>query len=449
MSHTPKQSGPTSERAQPLWRKEDAATTEKTAYPIGELLGLESDSTINHTVFSGSFPVADTTALVQDPADITKLVRIDAGAVGTGTTKAIIMPNADAVIPASGLIVGTTDTQTLSAKTLASPTIDGTVSGTAFLDEDSLGSDSPTKLASQQSIKTYVDTAIAAAVTAEDLDFTGDSGTGAVDLDSQVLTIAGTANQITTVASNQSLTVSIPSTYLNSLPTETSIASGDFIAMVDITDSDSGKITFANFEATLSLATSQVSDLLSDAHTWAAAQQFDAGILLTDTDTGFSTGGGLLLYDVAIAKTHIFRVDNTNSLAIGASGFAFNQAAGSAGIRWPTNNQLDFSIGVADQFHLVNGAIRPTTTNDIDLGSSSLEFKEGFFADLVHAASFVADTDDGGTASTTTWVHGFTAEPGFGSAGAVGIPPAGAVFAGWKHVREGTALNYIPVWAVP
>lgn len=38
---------------------------------------------------------------------------------------------------------------------------------------------------------------------------------------------------------------------LNELGTETSIAAGDFIAMVDITDSGSQKITFANIEATL------------------------------------------------------------------------------------------------------------------------------------------------------------------------------------------------------
>ncbi len=37
------------------------------------------------------------------------------------------------------------------------PTLNGDVAGTAFLDEDDMASDSDTKLASQQSIKTYVD----------------------------------------------------------------------------------------------------------------------------------------------------------------------------------------------------------------------------------------------------------------------------------------------------
>ena len=83
----------------------------------------------------------------------------------------------------------------------------GAVSVTAVLDEDNMASDSATSLATQQSIKAYVDTQL----TAEDLDFAGDSGTGAVDLDSQTLTIAGTANEIETAASGQTLTVGLPS----------------------------------------------------------------------------------------------------------------------------------------------------------------------------------------------------------------------------------------------
>jgi hypothetical protein len=84
----------------------------------------------------------------------------------------------------------------------------GSVSVTAILDEDNMASDSATALATQQSIKAYVD----AQVTAQDLDFAGDSGTGAVDLDSQTFTVAGTTDQITTSASGQTITVSLPAT---------------------------------------------------------------------------------------------------------------------------------------------------------------------------------------------------------------------------------------------
>ena len=50
-----------------------------------------------------------------------------------------------------------TGSQTLTNKTLTSPVINTGVSGTAILDEDSLSSNSATQLATQQSIKAYVD----------------------------------------------------------------------------------------------------------------------------------------------------------------------------------------------------------------------------------------------------------------------------------------------------
>ena len=48
------------------------------------------------------------------------------------------------------------------------------------------------------------------ALDAADLDGAGDSGTFAVDLDTQSLTIAGTSNEIETVASGQTLTIGLP-----------------------------------------------------------------------------------------------------------------------------------------------------------------------------------------------------------------------------------------------
>jgi len=48
-----------------------------------------------------------------------------------------------------------------------------------------------------------------------------------------------------------------------------------------------------------------------------------------------------------------------------------------------TNDEIGFHIDVSgtstEQFKLLDGAIVPITTNDIDLGSSSLEFKDAFF----------------------------------------------------------------------
>lgn len=93
---------------------------------------------------------------------------------------------------------------TLSNKIHTSPILNGCLSGTAFLDEDCMCSNSATKVASQQSIKAYVDSQ----VTAQDLDFAGDAGTGAVDLDSQTFTVAGCSGVCTTAAC-QTVTIAV------------------------------------------------------------------------------------------------------------------------------------------------------------------------------------------------------------------------------------------------
>ncbi len=89
--------------------------------------------------------------------------------------------------------------------------------GKAFLDEDNLISNSATGIASQQSIKAYVD----AQVTAQDLDFLGDSGGAlSIDLDSESLTIAG-GTGLDTVGTSNTITVNIDSTVATLTGTQT------------------------------------------------------------------------------------------------------------------------------------------------------------------------------------------------------------------------------------
>jgi hypothetical protein len=140
------------------------------------------------------------------------------------TVLAISDPTADRTITipdASGTIVTTSATQTLTNKTLTSPTLTSAVlntaiSGTAFLDEDGMDSNSATKIASQQSIKAYVD----AQITAQDLDITSDSGTIAIDLDSETLTIAG-GTGIDTSGSSNSITIATTSGTVTTTATQT------------------------------------------------------------------------------------------------------------------------------------------------------------------------------------------------------------------------------------
>jgi hypothetical protein len=83
--------------------------------------------------------------------------------------------------------------------------VGATVGVTTILDEDTFVSNSNEALATQQSIKAYVD----AQVTAQDLDGSADNGTFVVDLDSQVLGVVGTTNEIYTIGSGQTVTVGL------------------------------------------------------------------------------------------------------------------------------------------------------------------------------------------------------------------------------------------------
>ena len=75
------------------------------------------------------------------------------------------------------------------------------------IESEGIGSnDNDTTVPTSAAVKDYVDTNI----TAQDLDTAGDSGTGAIDLDSQSLSIVGTANEIVTTASSQQIQIALP-----------------------------------------------------------------------------------------------------------------------------------------------------------------------------------------------------------------------------------------------
>ena len=108
---------------------------------------------------------------------------------------------------ASGTITGANNI-TASGTVQYGSLSDGSITITAFVDEDNMASDSASLVPTQQSVKAYVDSQVGGA----DLDFQGDSGGAlSIDLDSEVLDIAGGTN-ITTAGSSNTLTVNLDST---------------------------------------------------------------------------------------------------------------------------------------------------------------------------------------------------------------------------------------------
>ena len=151
-----------------------------------------------------------------------------------------IAADTDVVIATTTLDINA-DTEISGSLTLGTSTAVSSV-----LDEDNMASDSATALATQQSIKAYVD-AVTTSLNAQDLDFQGDSG-GAlnIDLDTETLTIAG-GTGIDTVGSGNTLTISIDGTVVTGSSTDTftnktidANGTGNSITNLEVADFASG-----------------------------------------------------------------------------------------------------------------------------------------------------------------------------------------------------------------
>ena len=91
-----------------------------------------------------------------------------------------------------------------------------------------------------------------------------------------------------------------------------------------------------------------------------------------------------------------------NIATIGDQDFLNKLAADSTNNRW--GFFVEVSSSAVEQIRIQDGAIVPVTDNDIDLGTSSLEFKDAYFDGTVTTDALVADTADinGGTVDGAT-----------------------------------------------
>ena len=76
-------------------------------------------------------------------------------------TNTLTLPGGTTIGNSAATLVSDIGTQTLTNKTLTSAVLNSTISGTSIKDEDNMASDSASHLATQQSIKAYVDTQVA------------------------------------------------------------------------------------------------------------------------------------------------------------------------------------------------------------------------------------------------------------------------------------------------
>ena len=138
---------------------------------IGTSTGVTSVDTDLTTASASDDTLASAKAIKAyvDAVPIGDLTAITVGNGLSGTS--LTGPIPDLTIDTS-ITVDKTTSQTLTNKTLTSPVLDTSISGTAFLDEDDMASDSASKVASQQSIKAYIDNNVSSVTPSSTTTFT-------------------------------------------------------------------------------------------------------------------------------------------------------------------------------------------------------------------------------------------------------------------------------------
>ena len=216
--------------------------------------------------------------------------------------------------------------QALTNKTLTSPVINTGVSGSAVLDSDTMSGASATTLASSESIKAYVD----AQVTAQDLDFQGDSGGAlSIDLDSETLDIAG-GTGVTTTGSGNTLTVAIG----QDVATNANVQFGNITA--------TGNLNIQGSTTTVTTTNTTIADALIEYATGTTGTpNNDSGIVIergdaanafigfdesadkftvgTGTFTGASTGNLSITTGTLVANIEAATVSATGNITVGGT----------------------------------------------------------------------------------------------------------------------------------
>jgi hypothetical protein len=253
------------------------------------------------SITSAAIVTDDSGFRIRDNSDNTKQLAFECSGISGSTTRTLTAPNV------SGTLSLIDAAETLTNKTLTSPVLNSTISGTSIKDEDNMSSDSASHLATQQSIKAYVDTKI----TAEDLDIQTDSGNIDIDLDSEALVLTG-GTGIDTSATGTTVTYAIDSTVATLVGSQTltnKTLTAPLATSILLTDSN---LIFEGNTADAHETTLTVSDPTADRTiTLPNATDTLVGKATTDTLTNKTLTSAVL--NDAISGTSIKDEDNMSS----------------------------------------------------------------------------------------------------------------------------------------
>ena len=232
---------------------------------------------------------------------------------------------------------------------------------TSISTSTTLSGASNSQLATALAIKTYVD----AEITAQDLDFGGDTGTGSVDLDSQTFAITGDTG-ITTVANGQGLSIDLDDTATD-MTTTNGGSYGSQTQIPVFTVDRQGRLTAASTVAVATaltidsdgVATEDVDLLTDDLKIIGTTNEIETAVTKSGTDVTLQVG---LPNDVTISNDLTVVTD----LDVGGSNFTVAGATGNTVIEGDLNvNGSAINLGNALTDNVIisgNLTVQGTTT---------------------------------------------------------------------------------------
>ena len=271
-------------------------------------------------------------------------------------------------------LVGDTATQTLTNKTLTSPVLNTGVSGTAVADEDDMSSNSATKLATQQSIKAYVDSQAA------NMQFVLEDGDGTevqITKDSEVKFVEGGGIDINwTDTSDGSDGDPYDLTFtINAAQTGiTSLLATD----IKIGEDDETKIDFETADTINFYAGNEKQLILTD------------GALTPGTNAILDLGTDSLEFKDAFfdgtVEADAITIGGTNVTSIfspiaGGSGIVTTGALDSGSITSGFGAIDNGTSGIRTNTMTVETSLLPDASGGADIGSASAEFGDVYIAD--------------------------------------------------------------------